>query len=83
VRGIGRWTAEVYLLFALERPDVFPSGDLALQAAAAHLTGLPARPDARRLAEMASAWAPHRAVAARLLWHHWLHHTKRRTMDPA
>ena len=83
VRGIGRWTAEVHLLFSLGRPDVFPSGDLALQAAAAHLAGLPARPDARAMAAMALAWAPHRSVAARLLWHHWLHHTKRATLDPA
>ncbi|WP_372618144.1 DNA-3-methyladenine glycosylase family protein [Falsiroseomonas sp.] len=83
VRGIGRWTAEVHLLFSLERPDVFPSGDLALQAAAAHLAGLPARKDARAMAAMAATWAPHRAVAARLLWHHWLHHTKRATLDPA
>jgi DNA-3-methyladenine glycosylase II len=83
VKGIGRWTAEVHLLFSLQRPDVFPSGDLALQAAAAHLLGLDARPDAKAMAAIAQAWAPHRAVAARLLWHHWLHHTKRATLDPA
>ncbi|WP_270937365.1 DNA-3-methyladenine glycosylase family protein [Falsiroseomonas oryzae] len=83
VRGIGRWTAEVHLLFAHQRPDVFPSGDLALQAAAAHRLGLPARPDAKAMAWIARDWAPHRAVAARLLWHHWLHHTKRATLDPA
>ncbi|WP_237217500.1 DNA-3-methyladenine glycosylase family protein [Falsiroseomonas oryziterrae] len=83
VKGIGRWTAEVHLLFSLDRPDVFPAGDLALQAAVAQLAGLPARPDARALAAMARDWAPHRSVAARLLWHHWLHHTKRATLDPA
>jgi DNA-3-methyladenine glycosylase II len=83
VKGIGRWTAEVHLLFSLQRPDVFPSGDLALQAAAAHRLGLDARPDAKAMAAIAQAWAPHRAVAARLLWHHWLHHTKRATLDPA
>lgn len=82
VKGIGRWTAEVHLLFGHERPDVFPAGDLALQAAAAHLLGLPARPDPKALAAIAAPWAPHRAVAARLLWHHWLHHTKRATRDP-
>jgi len=82
VKGIGRWTAEVHLLFSLGRPDVFPSGDLALQAAAGHLAGLDARPDAKAVAEMARGWAPHRSVAARLLWHHWLHHTKRATLDP-
>ena len=83
VKGIGRWTAEVHLLFSHQRPDVFPVGDLALQAAAAHLLGLPARPDAKAMAAIAADWAPDRAVAARLLWHHWLHHTKRATLDPA
>jgi DNA-3-methyladenine glycosylase II len=83
VKGIGRWTAEVHLLFSHQRPDVFPVGDLALQAAAAHLLGLPARPDAKGMAAIAADWAPERAVAARLLWHHWLHHTKRATLDPA
>jgi len=83
VRGIGRWTAEVHLLFAHDRPDIFPAGDLALRAAVAERLGLPARPAVADLCEMARAWAPHRAVAARLLWHHWLHHTGRRTTDPA
>lgn len=82
VKGIGRWTAEVHLLFSHERPDVFPVGDLALQAALAQLMGLPARPDAKATAALAAAFAPHRAVAARLLWHHWLHHTKRATLEP-
>ncbi|MGG5822583.1 DNA-3-methyladenine glycosylase family protein [Falsiroseomonas sp. HW251] len=83
IKGIGRWTAEVHLVFSLQRPDVFPSGDLALQAAAQHLMGLDARPDAKAMAAIARDWAPHRSVAARLLWHHWLHHTKRATLDPA
>jgi DNA-3-methyladenine glycosylase II len=73
VRGLGVWSAEIYLLFALQRPDVFPAGDLALQAAAADLKGLPARPTAKALREMASSWQPHRAMAARLLWHWWRH----------
>ena len=79
--GIGRWTAEVYLLFAHERADVFPAGDLALAASAADLKGLPARPEERALREMALAWQPHRALAARLLWHHWRHVTGRPAMD--
>jgi DNA-3-methyladenine glycosylase II len=83
VRGIGRWTAEVHLLFGYERPDIFPAGDLALRAAVAERLGLVERPSVAALHEMAGAWAPHRAVAARLLWHHWLHHTGRRTTDPA
>ena len=73
VRGLGVWSAEIYLLFALQRGDVFPAGDLALQAAAADLKNLPARPTAKALREMATAWQPHRAIAARLLWHWWRH----------
>lgn len=79
--GIGRWTAEVYLLFAHERADVFPAGDLALAAAVADLKGLDGRPRERALREMAGGWRPHRALAARLLWHHWRHVTGRPAMD--
>ena len=81
VRGLGRWTAEVYLVFALEREDVFPAGDLALAAAVADLKGLAARPSPVALRQRAAAWAPHRALAARLLWHHWRFRTGRPTMD--
>ena len=81
VRGLGRWSAEVYLLFALERPDVFPAGDLALAAAAAQLKGLPARPNPVALRGMAEAWQPWRGLAARLLWHHWRHLTGRPAFD--
>ena len=83
VRGIGRWTAEVHLLFSEGRRDIFPAGDLALRAAVAERLGMAQRPPERDLAAMAMRWAPHRSVAARLLWHHWLHHTRRATMDPA
>ncbi len=81
VRGMGPWTAEIYLLFALERPDVFPAGDLALAAAAAHLKGLPDRPGPAALRRLAEPWQPWRALAARLLWHHWRHVTGRPAMD--
>lgn len=81
VRGMGPWTAEVYLVFALQRGDVFPAGDLALAAATADLKRLPARPGPAALRAMAAAWAPHRAMAARLLWHHWRFRTGRPTMD--
>jgi DNA-3-methyladenine glycosylase II len=81
VRGLGPWTAEVYLLFAEQRLDVFPAGDVALQAAAASIKRLPARPDARALRLLAEGWAPHRALAARLLWHHWRFVTGRPAMD--
>ena len=79
--GIGRWTAEVYLLFAHQRADVFPAGDLALAAAVADLKALAARPGERALRQMALAWQPHRALAARLLWHYWRHVTGRPAMD--
>ncbi len=81
VRGLGRWTAEVHLLFGLCRADVFPAGDLALAAACAALLGLPARPDPRALQAIAMRWKPHRALAARLLWHHWRFLTGRSGMD--
>ncbi len=66
--GIGRWTAEIYAMFALGRADAFAAGDLALQEAARMLYGLPARPGERELRALAEAWRPWRAVAARLLW---------------
>jgi DNA-3-methyladenine glycosylase II len=83
IPGLGPWTAEVYLLFALQRQDVFPAGDVALAGAAAQLLGLPARPDPKRLRGIAAAWQPSRALAARLLWHHWRHLTGRPSMDEA
>jgi 3-methyladenine DNA glycosylase/8-oxoguanine DNA glycosylase len=68
VKGLGPWTAEVYLLFCAGHPDVFPSGDVALQAAAHRLLDLPARPSSKALAAIAEEWSPWRGVAARLLW---------------
>ena len=81
VKGMGRWSAEIYLLFALDRLDVFPSGDIALAAALVDLKSLPARPPPKVLMEMAKAWQPVRSLAARLLWHHWRHITGRPAMD--
>ena len=81
VRGLGRWTAEVYLLFALGRNDVFPAGDLALAASAAHLKRLESRPGPVALRTLAEAWRPARSLAARLLWHHWRHVTGRPALD--
>jgi DNA-3-methyladenine glycosylase II len=66
--GIGRWTAEIYAMFSLGRADVFAAGDLALQQAARSLFALDARPPERVLRQMAEAWSPWRAVAARALW---------------
>lgn len=72
LRGVGPWTAQCYLLFALRRADVFPAADLALMEAVRDLWKLRARPSAGSLERRARAWRPHRAVAARLLWHHYL-----------
>lgn len=68
VKGIGVWTAEIYAMFSLGRADVFAPGDLALQEATRLLFELPERPKERALREMAAAWSPWRAVAARALW---------------
>ena len=72
LHGVGPWTAQCYLLFALRRSDVFPAADLALMEAVRHLWRLRERPTPDALARRAQAWRPHRAVAARLLWHHYL-----------
>ncbi len=77
VKGIGVWTAEIYAMFSLGRADVFAAGDLALQEAARELFALPARPKEKELRQMAEAWAPWRAVAARLLFTYY-HHIKNR-----
>ena len=81
VRGLGPWTAEVHLLLGHDRPDIFPAADLAVAAGLAHLKGLPERPQPRPLRAAAEAWRPWRSVAARLLWHHWLHATGRAVED--
>lgn len=70
--GIGRWTADIYLLMALGRPDVWPDGDLALATAMRRAKGLTALPGPSVQQEIADAWRPWRAVAARLLWHAYL-----------
>jgi DNA-3-methyladenine glycosylase II len=72
LRGIGRWTADVYLTMCLLRPDVWPRGDQALATAAMEVAGVAHRPSFTRLGEMAERWRPYRAVAARILWHHYL-----------
>lgn len=72
LRGIGAWTADTYLLFSLRRPDAWPSGDLALAKATQELKGLETIPDSERVDRIADHWKPWRAVAARILWHHYL-----------
>ena len=68
VKGIGRWTADIYLRCCAGHPDIFPSGDIALQNAVRDAFALPDRPSPRALDELAEAWAPWRGVAARLFW---------------
>jgi len=68
VKGIGRWTAEIFLMFRLGRPDVFPADDLGLMNAVQRVYGLRKRPDAKKLRKMGEAWKPHRSVAAWYLW---------------
>jgi DNA-3-methyladenine glycosylase II len=72
LRGIGRWTADVFLTMCLLRPDVWPHGDQALVTGAMEVLGLPTRPTMDELHATAERWRPHRAVAARILWNHYL-----------
>jgi len=71
-KGIGNWTADIYLLSALRRPDIWPTGDLALAAAVQEVKRLRQRPSPERLEKISAPWRPWRAVAARLFWHHYL-----------
>lgn len=83
VKGIGRWTAEIFLMFALDREDIWPAHDVALQEAAKRLFGLKARPDVKKMDRIAEKWRPHRGVAARLLWRYYAVTAKRMTTDIA
>ena len=69
IKGIGRWSAEIYLLFADGRPDIWPAGDLAVQAGIGKLLDLPARPDEKATRLLAEGWRPHRGAVAILTWH--------------
>ena len=71
-KGIGRWTADIYLLSALRRPDIWPTGDLALATAVQEVKRLRQRPSPERLEVLSAPWKPWRAVAARLFWHAYL-----------
>ena len=72
VKGIGSWSADIYLLMALGRTDIWPATDLALATAARKIKQLEGRPDPNQLIEMAEAWRPFRSVAARMLWQYYL-----------
>jgi DNA-3-methyladenine glycosylase II len=69
IKGIGRWSAEIYLLFAEGRPDIWPAGDLAVQAGLGKLLGLPERPSEKATRDLAESWRPHRGAAAIFTWH--------------
>jgi DNA-3-methyladenine glycosylase II len=71
IKGIGRWSAEIYLLFAEGRADVWPAGDLAVQIALGRIKGLDARPTEKLTRTLAEGWRPHRGAAAIFLWHHY------------
>lgn len=72
VNGIGRWSAEVYLLFAEGRSDIWPAGDLAVQIETGRIMGLDGKPSEKVTREIAEAWRPHRGAAAVFMWHHYL-----------
>ena len=71
VKGIGRWSAEIYLMFAEGRPDIWPAGDLAVQIEIGRLFGMDGQPSERTIRDMAEPWRPHRSAAAILAWHHY------------
>jgi DNA-3-methyladenine glycosylase II len=73
IKGIGRWSAEIYLLFAEGRADIWPAGDLAVQIETGHLMGLDDRPSEKATRALAANWRPHRGAAAIFAWHHYGH----------
>ncbi len=80
IKGIGRWTAEVYLLAVLQRPDVWPAGDVALMEGARDLLDLAERPTVKDMPALAEPWRPYRTYAARVIWLHYRHITNRGTI---
>ena len=77
IKGIGSWTADIYLMMGLRRPDTWPNGDLALAVAVQRVKRLRKRPTPERLQKVGEAWRPWRAVAARILWHYYLSSPRR------
>ena len=75
IKGIGRWSAEIYLLFAEGRPDIFPAGDLAVQEGMARILSLDARPSEKEARALAESWSPHRGAAAIFTWHYYSNFT--------
>jgi len=77
LKGVGEWTSGIYLLMALLRPDVMPRGDIALHEAYRRLNGLEKRPSSDEFIAIAEKWTPYRSIAARLLWHFYLHKVRK------
>ena len=77
IKGIGVWTANIYLLMAMQRPDVWPRGDIALSVSHQKLKQLPQRPGNEEMEEISRGWTPWRSVSARLLWHYYLSSKKK------
>ena len=71
IKGIGRWSAEIYLLFAEGRPDIWPAGDLAVQIEIGRILGHAERPSEKQLRTWSAPWSPHRGAAAIFAWHHY------------
>jgi DNA-3-methyladenine glycosylase II len=71
LRGFGRWSAEIYLMFCLKRPDIFPAQDLALQVALGRLKGLASKPTPQQARQLVAHWAPWRSAGALFLWHYY------------
>jgi len=71
IKGYGVWSAEIYTMFALGRPDIFPAGDLALQIAVQRLEALPEKPSEKQTREIALRWSPHQSAVAVLMWHYY------------
>jgi DNA-3-methyladenine glycosylase II len=76
IKGVGPWTANIYLLMALKRPDIWPDGDIALATALGKLRKMKTRPSFGEVAKIAEAWRPHRSIAARMLWQYYLAQSK-------
>ena len=72
IKGIGDWTVDIYLLFVLQRSDVFPTGDLAMMNALKQVKQLPKHTTREEIIELAEPWRPHRSLATMLLWHHYI-----------
>lgn len=71
IKGFGRWSAEIYAMFSLQHPDIYPAGDLALQIAVQRLKGLKQRPSEKQTREIAAQWSPHQSAVSLLMWHYY------------